>query len=527
VLPRVLASLLCLLGAASAGLGVASATVWRPSDTLTASTSATGLLVTDPGVLDLAGDTVTITADGTGPVVIALGTTEDVDAWVGASRATHVTGLTSRTELATTGGTGTTTPSATTAGTGTTTASPSPTTPAGTATTSAAPTGESQSPTATPTSSPGTTTLPAETDDPTGSDLWVRQVTGDGKAELTWQRTDGRWSVLVAAPEGGLVDLTMSWPQTVTTPWLRPGVTAGVVLVVLGAAWWVLLLIKARNRSAGTRRVRPPSRRRAAPAAGTPASGSPEPVIAVARPVGRHSSHAAGAPVDEPMQPSTGRGHGRRAAPAAVPAADPVERPAIRPAALPVSVTPSTPEPPVDAPAPVDASAPASAEPVSAAPLTRRALREMREREARQRESDTGLTEPAPVADADATPVAVASGPTSQDAPDVAGTPGAQPAGPAEADRASAEPPWPAVPAAAAAKGRGARGGPLSRLRRRRTVEPEPWPIEPEPIEPVALPEPPPASGPSADAWRRAWGLPGATPEPGSGAGTDDQEEGR
>ncbi len=76
---------------------MASATVWRPSDTLTASTSATGYLVTDPGVLDLAGDSVTVTAHAAGPVVIALGTTGDVDAWVGESRATHVTGLTSRT----------------------------------------------------------------------------------------------------------------------------------------------------------------------------------------------------------------------------------------------------------------------------------------------------------------------------------------------------------------------------------------------------------------------------------------------
>jgi hypothetical protein len=534
VLARVFASLLCLLGAASAGLGVASATVWRPSDTLTASTSATGFLVTDPGVLDLAGDSVTVTARAAGPVVIALGTTGDVDAWVGGSRATHVTGLTSRTELATSVGKGATTPSSTMSA-GTTspsaTASAAPTSPSATAsaaptspsaTASAGTTSPSASPTAAPTSSSGTAALPAETNDPTGSDLWVRQVTGEGTAELTWQRTDGRWSLLVAAPKGGLVDLTLSWPQTVTTPWLRPGIAAGGVLVVLGAAWWVLLLVRARRGSAGTRRVRQPSRRRVAPEADVPAAGPAEPVTAAARPAGRHSSHAASAPADEPTPAPapTGRTrHGRRAAPVEVPVEVPGVGPVVRPAELPVPVAdvPATTEPPVDVPA--------SAITV---PLTRRALREMREREARQGEaqratgSEGAHGEPQP--ENGAAPAVVASGSTPHAVTYAPGAFSGEVAGPTDAARTVAEP---SVPAPAAPKGRGTRRGPLSRLRRRRPVEPEPWSTEPEPLEPVALPEPPAASGPSADAWRRAWGLPGATSQPGQAAGADDQEEGR
>ena len=101
MLPRVIASLLCLLGAVAAGLGVASATVWRPSDTLSASASSDTYLVTDPGVLDLAADRVTVVAHASGPVVVALGRTADVEAWVGTDPATRVTGLASRTELAT------------------------------------------------------------------------------------------------------------------------------------------------------------------------------------------------------------------------------------------------------------------------------------------------------------------------------------------------------------------------------------------------------------------------------------------
>ncbi len=329
----------------------------------------------------------------------------------------------------------------------------------------------------------------------------------------------------------------MSWPQTVTTPWLRPGITAGVVLVVFGVVWWALLLIRARRRSAATRRVMRPSRPTAVPEAGLPASGSPEPLIAVARPVGRHSSHTAGAPADESTQTPAGRRHGRRAAPVVVPAAEPVEVAAIQPAVLPVSAAPSSAQPAVDAPAPdgaapesaaPDSAAPDSAAPDSAVPLTRRALREMREREARQRAAGSGHGQPQP--DAAAEPVAVASGPAQPDVTDVTdgvGTPAAQAAAPAQAEPTAGEPSWPAVPAEAAPTGRGTRRGPFSRLRRRRTVEPEPWPTEPEPVEPVALPEPPAASGPSADAWRRAWGLPGAGPNPGSGTGTDDEEDGR
>ena len=109
-----------------------------------------------------------------------------------------------------------------------------------------------------------------------------------------------------------------------------------------------------------------------------------------------------------------------------------------------------------------------------------------------------------------AAPAAVASGPTQPDVT-TTGNPGRPGRGarPGRADRRRAvvarRCPRPAAPT-----GRGTRRGPFSRLRRRRTVEPEPWPTEPEPLEPVALPEPPAASGPSADAWRRAWGLPGA-----------------
>ena len=68
--------------------GVASATVWRDSDTVVATTAYTGdgtMLVTEPGVLDLVAEDVTIraTAPGEQQVTLAIGREVDVTGWVG------------------------------------------------------------------------------------------------------------------------------------------------------------------------------------------------------------------------------------------------------------------------------------------------------------------------------------------------------------------------------------------------------------------------------------------------------------
>ena len=105
MLHRVLASLLCVLGAAALALGIASATAWRADDVLVADAVAadgTTMIVTEPGVLDLAADQVTVTATvPRGDVVVALGRSGDVDAWVGTDAHTRVTGLSAWHHLAT------------------------------------------------------------------------------------------------------------------------------------------------------------------------------------------------------------------------------------------------------------------------------------------------------------------------------------------------------------------------------------------------------------------------------------------
>jgi hypothetical protein len=106
VLRRLLGSILIILGLAAAGLGVASATVWRESDSVVATATPRGdgtLVVTDPGVLELVGSDVTVVASvpGDGKVTVAVGRDIDVVGWVGIDHYTRVTGLTDWTTLAT------------------------------------------------------------------------------------------------------------------------------------------------------------------------------------------------------------------------------------------------------------------------------------------------------------------------------------------------------------------------------------------------------------------------------------------
>ncbi|OIQ77781.1 hypothetical protein GALL_405260 [mine drainage metagenome] len=235
---RLTVLILGVLGAVLIALGIASATVWRADDVLAAKTTAdagTTLLVTDPGVLSLAGHPVTVTASvpGSGAVVIAIGRDTDVNGWVGSERVTRVTGLSGWHTLAVAPPT---------------TASPTTSTPA--ASPSVSPAVAAASPTVSATAAagvPGTTTTPAGPD-PTGSDMWVAQATGTGRATLTWPVEPGRWMLLVAATGADAAPPTvqLAWPQTVSTPWLIPGVVAGSILVLV--ALWLLLRAAMRSR---------------------------------------------------------------------------------------------------------------------------------------------------------------------------------------------------------------------------------------------------------------------------------------
>lgn len=224
---RVITAAVGVAGLVVIGLGVASATVWRADDVLVATTTTTDhLIVTDPGVLELGGDPVTVraTTSGGDPVVLAIGRDTDVAGWVGTDAHAQVTGLAGWHELE------------------------SSSVPAGPSASASPSASGSPSPSASPSSGSGTDEAAAVAD-PAGSDLWVAQATGDGSARLVWPAQSGRWSLLVAGTGDSAPTLSLSWPRVVTTPWLWPLVVLGSLLA-LGAA--ALLARDWNRRRTGT-----------------------------------------------------------------------------------------------------------------------------------------------------------------------------------------------------------------------------------------------------------------------------------
>lgn len=94
-----------LLAVAAIALGLLNATVWQPSRTITADAKVTGTryIVTDPDVLGLVDDRVTITADGggSGTVCVAIASSKDATGWLAGHPYTRLTGLADWTTLST------------------------------------------------------------------------------------------------------------------------------------------------------------------------------------------------------------------------------------------------------------------------------------------------------------------------------------------------------------------------------------------------------------------------------------------
>ena len=98
----VFAVIFMVLGVVLGGFGILQKTVLAPSDTITATAdldSPGPLVVVDPGMLNLYPGPARLTVEGTGDVTIAQASKENVDAWVGDTAHTEITGLTSESAL--------------------------------------------------------------------------------------------------------------------------------------------------------------------------------------------------------------------------------------------------------------------------------------------------------------------------------------------------------------------------------------------------------------------------------------------
>lgn len=227
---RIISVALIVLGLAAVLAAIASATIWRPTDTATLSLPSrpdTPVVITDPGVLDAVDPDVTVraTAPDGEPVTLAVGRTADVEAWLADAPHQRVTGLASWEELEVTSEAG-----------------------SDAGQDDSGQDDSAQNDSGQDGADDGDQSVP----DPSGSDLWVTEETGTGNAELEWSAADagdGRWSLL-AATDGTepAPNLTLTWSVEPRTPWLVPGIIAGAVLILIGLGLLVLQAMTGRRQ---------------------------------------------------------------------------------------------------------------------------------------------------------------------------------------------------------------------------------------------------------------------------------------
>ncbi|WP_156224472.1 hypothetical protein [Pseudactinotalea suaedae] len=245
---RIFAVVLIVLGLGTIGAAIASGTIWRPDDRVTLTLPATPdvpVVITAPGVLNAVDNDVDVRVVGAAadsPIVLAMARESDVLAWVADAPYWEITGLADWETLAYTDSRDAATADPSETATEATDAA----TDATDAPTDATEAAEEPAP---------VETVP----NPTGSDLWVEELTGTGELAYSWTAIPGRWVMLVAtdgtqpAPQ---VELT--WDREVETPFVQPGIILGSVVLLLGLGLLVMqLLADAEKRRARRAAVTP------------------------------------------------------------------------------------------------------------------------------------------------------------------------------------------------------------------------------------------------------------------------------
>lgn len=242
-----------VLGIVAIVLAVCSATVWRPSATATATLTSRPdqpYVLVEPGVLGLVDSDVTVSAHADGePVTLAVGYSTDATSWLADDPYVSVTGLEDWTRLAATDVTERCT-------TGSETQAP---TPSASPSETAGPDAQA-TPSATASQEPGTSAqgcvrLTASGADPAAADVWQLTASDTSQVSLSLDAADPDL-VLLASTDGtgAAPQLTLTWPRSVSTPWLLPGIIVGGVLVCLGV--FALLMDLQIRRADAQRRQR-------------------------------------------------------------------------------------------------------------------------------------------------------------------------------------------------------------------------------------------------------------------------------
>lgn len=223
---RHLVALLGALAAVFALVAVLSLTVWKPAERINATLTGQKVpfVLTAPGLLSLYPGDVTITAKaaqpGT-PVVLAVGRSADVEAWVGDAGHSTVVGIVDWETLQV----GKSTPA-----------------PAATPAASAAE--------ATPSPSAGADAAPADAS-PAGSDLWIKEATGTGQVALQWSPARAEQVSVLAATDGvqAAPQVTVSWKAPPQRSFFTPALLLTALFAAAAAGVWYLDTVESRERA--------------------------------------------------------------------------------------------------------------------------------------------------------------------------------------------------------------------------------------------------------------------------------------
>lgn len=193
--------------------GVAQLTLWKPPATLTQSlsvppqSSTVPLTVLEVDKLGLTSPDVKLSVSGPGKVLIAQGRSDDVSAWAGNTPHYVVDSSDAK---------------------------------AGTVTMSVK--GD--------TGAKGTA-------DPTGSDLWQSQVTGNEAASISFDPTQMSKNSILIASDGVQAapasTVQLSYANDATTPWALPLIVIGAIVFLVGLIWLLLEVSFAKNSKSGRR----------------------------------------------------------------------------------------------------------------------------------------------------------------------------------------------------------------------------------------------------------------------------------
>lgn len=202
--PMAVGLVLAVLGALAVALGITAATVWTHPSTAayTAPLDGARVAVTVPGLMEAREGTVTVTATGTGEVMVATARSGDLEAWLGGDPPVRA---------ATVGEAGLP-PEGSVAVSGAEAASAAPAA------------------------------------DPATSDLWLSRASGSGGAELDVPRRAGPVQVVASSADGSLEGLRMTWPSTAPSAAALPLLIGGGAVLVVGVALMALW----RRGSSGT-----------------------------------------------------------------------------------------------------------------------------------------------------------------------------------------------------------------------------------------------------------------------------------